>query len=306
MMPSLQLGASLYVPATRSDLVSIGNRVKYPNLRSVIFCTEDSIRQNDLPVALKNLDAALRRFEPIPLLRFVRPRNPAVLRALLRMDYVRNLTGFVLPKVTLENLSEYFDALKPDDPFQIMVTLESVQMFDPSAVTALRNVLLEHRYQRRLLSLRIGGNDLLQLLGMRRQRGCTIYSTPIGPLIAQLATSFRPHGFNLTGPVFEYLNRGDILARETRKDLAHGLFGKSAIHPDQVPIIEAQYQVSARDLQSAERILTDGAPPVFRLHDAMCEPATHRTWAEQLVERARLYGVRSKSSQSRGLPSCAK
>ena len=49
-----------------------------------------------------------------------------------------------------------------------------------------------------------------------------------------------------------------------------------------------------RPLEMAERILEGSAPAVFRLHDAMCEPATHRRWAEQLCERARLYGVREK------------
>ena len=104
-------------------------------------------------------------------------------------------------------------------------------------------------------------------------------------------TTFRPHGFNLTGPVYEYLGRAKALAREVSRDLAAGLFGKSAIHPDQVPIIEAEYRVAADELQAAERIAADGAPPVFRLHGAMCEPATHRRWADAILERARLYGV---------------
>ena len=67
MMSFMQLGASLYVPATRADLTAIGNHVKYPGLRSVIFCTEDAIRPDDVPRALNNLEAALRRFEPTPL-----------------------------------------------------------------------------------------------------------------------------------------------------------------------------------------------------------------------------------------------
>jgi citrate lyase beta subunit len=103
--------------------------------------------------------------------------------------------------------------------------------------------------------------------------------------------TFRPHGFNLSGPVFEYLERSDVLAREVRQDLAHGLFGKTAIHPEQVPVIERQYWVSAQDLDAAEKILAAGAPPVFRLHGAMCEPATHQTWARLILARARLYGV---------------
>jgi citrate lyase beta subunit len=291
MTPFLQLGASLYVPATRPDLAAIGNLDKYPALRSAVFCTEDAIRAEDLGPALRNLEATLRRLEPRPLLRFVRPRSPAVLRQVVQMEGARHLTGFVLPKVTRHNLDEYLAALAPGDPFRIMPTLETAEVFDDAEMVALRGLLLREPCRGRVLSLRIGGNDLLQVLGLRRPRGRSAYATPLGPLIARLVATFRPRGFNLTGPVFEGLNRPELLARETRRDLAHGLFGKAAIHPCQVPLIEAEYAVGARDLDAAERILAADAPAVFRLHGAMCERATHRVWAELTVERARLYGV---------------
>jgi citrate lyase beta subunit len=91
--------------------------------------------------------------------------------------------------------------------------------------------------------------------------------------------------------VFELLDRPRLLAREVRRDLACGLFGKTAVHPAQVPVIEACYAVRAEELEAAERILDASAPAVFRLHGAMCEPATHRGWATAVRERARLYGV---------------
>lgn len=291
MTSPLQLGASLYVPATRADLVAIGNREKYPELRSVIFDTEDSIRLQDVGSALDNLAATLRRLGPSSLLRFVRVRTPAVLREVVQMDGSYRLTGFVLPKVTRYNLPEYLAGLRPEHGFELMVTLESAEVFDPVEMRALRELLQQEPCRRRLLTLRIGGNDLLQLLGLRRPRGRSIYATPLGALIGQLVTTFRPYGFNLTGPVYEYLGRPSALAREVRRDLAHGLFGKSAIHPEQVAVIEAEYRVTADELHAAERILAEGAPPVFRLYEAMCEPATHRRWAESILERARFYGV---------------
>jgi citrate lyase beta subunit len=290
-MQFLQLGASLYVPATRTDLAALGNRYRYPHLRSVIFCTEDAVGPREVPQALHNLDNALQQFEPVELLRFIRVRNLDVLRSLLQMDAIDRITGFVLPKVTRHNLEDYLALFAVTDPFSVMITLETVEVFDPLEMRALRELLVQERYRQRLLSLRIGGMDLLHLLGLRRPRGQTIYATPLRTTIAQLVTTFRPHGFNLTAPVYEYLDRSRVLAREVDRDLAFGLFGKTAIHPEQVPIIEARYQVSARDLRTAEQILADGAPPVFRLDNAMCEPATHRLWATLIHERARLYGV---------------
>lgn len=292
-MRHLQLGASLYVPATRADLVDIGNGVKYPQLRSVIFCTEDAVRSDDLPLALANLERALRTFTPSSVMRFVRVRNPSVLRHMLGLAGVDRLTGFVIPKATRRNLPDYLDAFGSADSFLLMLTLESAEVFDPAEMAAFRNLLLDDACRPRLLSLRIGGNDLLQLLGLRRPRQRSIYATPLGPVISQLVATFRPHGINLTAPVFEMLGRRNLLARETRRDLDHGLFGKSAIHPAQVAVIESQYAVDRWELIDAETILAPGVPSVFRLHDAMCEPATHHGWAQLIRERARLYGVRT-------------
>lgn len=291
MTSPMELGASLYVPATRPDLAAVAAGRKYPALRSVIICTEDAVHPRDLPAALDNLAAALAGLVVSPRV-FVRPRDPAVLRRVLAMGGADQLTGFVLPKATRRNLPEYFAAFRPDDPFQVMPTLETAEAFDPAEVRCLRDLLLTDPYRRRLLSLRVGGNDLLQLLGLRRPRRGSVYATPLGPVIAQLVAAFRPHGVNLTGPVYEYLDDLRGLARETRRDLACGLFGKSAVHPAQVPVIEAAYRVSMREVREAGRVLDPAAPAVFRLGDAMCEPATHRRWAESILARARVYGVR--------------
>src|SRR5262245_20789831 len=259
----LQLGASLYVPGTRNNLASIANRQKYPFLRSVIFCTEDAVRKDEVPRALARLRELFRRLDPVGLLRFVRVRNPVVLAALLEMDRVDRLDGFVFPKVTRLNLDHYFAALAPGHSFDVMLTLETEDVFNAQEMTALCQQLVASPWRDRILTLRIGGNDLLGLLGLRRPRGCSVYHTPLGAVIPYLVTTFRPHGFNLTAPVYEYLNHDEVLRREVRRDLVQGLFGKAAIHPRHVPIIEEQYRVRPRDLQMAEEILSQSAPAVF-------------------------------------------
>ena len=176
-----------------------------------------------------------------------------------------------------------------------MPTLETKEVFDEREMIALRKLLERSGMQERVLSLRIGGNDLLSLLGMRRPRGRTLYQTSLGPVIARLVTTFKPSGFNLSAPVFEYLEDVLTLRREVEEDLAHGLIGKTAIHPDQVPVIHACYGVHASDLEMAERILREDAPAVFRMHDSMCEPATHRSWAHCLRKSASCFGLRETS-----------
>lgn len=291
-MKFVRLGASLYVPANRNDLAAIANRTKYPQLRSVIFCTEDSLKEKDVPAALDNLAATLRDLEANDrLLRFIRVRNPKVLGRCLQMDGISKIDGFVLPKVTRHNIDTYWSQFNETDRFDVMPTLETPDFFDMNEMLLFRELLLHESYKKRILSLRIGGNDLLNHLRLRRLVANTIYSTPIRTTIAMMATTFIPAGFNLTGPVFEALNDATTLSREVMEDLQHGLLGKTAIHPDHVAIIENHYQVGRQDMEMAEAILDKNAPAVFGMHGQMCEPSTHINWAKLIIERAKEFGV---------------
>jgi citrate lyase beta subunit len=298
MRNAIELGASLYVPAVHPDLVKIAQRKKLDHARSVIFCTEDAIRADQLQAALENLRQAL------PLLsvwrgqmRFLRVRNPDVLKTVLTMPGAELLDGFVLPKATLENLPEYLSLLE-GHPHQIMPTLETREVFDAWSMRALCQYLDVASVRHRILAIRIGGNDLLSLLGMRRPKGKTIYQTPIGNVISNLVTTFKPAGFELTAPVFEYFNDAETLMREVREDLDHGLIGKTAVHPDQIRLIESCYKVSRHDLEMADRIIDESAPAVFKMHDSMCEPSTHRNWAYQMRIIANSFGIRDPATRA--------
>lgn len=287
-----ELGASLYVPATRPDLLAVVRGEKLSHVRSVIFCTEDAVNERDVPFALRNLGETLPELRyAAHQMRFVRVRNPSVMRAVLAFPGSERLDGFVLPKVTRAVLPDYLQLLKGRGHL-IMPTLETKEVFDEREMFALRKMLERPWVQERVLSLRIGGNDLLSVLSMRRPRGRTLYQTSLGPVISRLVTTFKPAGFNLSAPVFEYLEDVATLKREVEEDLAHGLVGKTAIHPDQVPLIHDCYRVHAADLEIADLILREDAPAVFRMHDAMCEPATHRNWAKRLQLAASCYGMR--------------
>jgi citrate lyase beta subunit len=291
-MKFVRLGASLYVPANRNDLGVIANRTKFPQLRSVIFCTEDSLREKEVPAALDNLATTLRDMESDDrLLRFIRVRNPRVLGRCLQMDGISKIDGFVLPKVTRSNIDTYWSQFNETDRFEVMPTLETPDFFDMNEMILFRDLLLHESYRRRILSLRIGGNDLLNYLRLRRFDAHTIYSTPLRQTIAMMAATFIPAGFNLTGPVFEALSDASTLSREVTEDLQHGLLGKTAIHPGQVLIIENHYQVCRQDLEMAEAILDRNAPAIFGMHGHMCEPSTQINWAKLMIERSKEFGV---------------
>ncbi|MDG5496032.1 HpcH/HpaI aldolase/citrate lyase family protein [Niveispirillum sp. BGYR6] len=289
----LHLGASLYVPATRGDLVEIGNREKHKGLRSVIFCTEDAVLTDDVSQALDILENALPLMQASPgLLRFIRVRNPHVMGRVLQMRGISKIDGFVLPKITTANLGNYLDQISGhDSPFVVMPTLETAEVFDAVEMRRLREYMSDSAVRPRILALRIGGNDLFNLLGVRRPPSRTIYETVIGHTIAMLVSTFKPHGFNLTAPVCEAIDCLKVLEREVVQDLDHGLFGKTAIHPQQAKMIESLYAVRNEDVDMAREILRSDAPAVFKMHGTMCEPATHRKAAQTLLERAALYGV---------------
>lgn len=290
------LGASLYMPAHRFDLMDCANGEKLQALRSMIFCTEDAVSQNELDSSLRHLGLCLQGFRDTPQrFRFIRARNPEILARLLDLPGIEKIDGFVLPKFNAGNFHAYFDQLQ-DTAFKVMPTLETRDVFDVGAMIELRQALAQESIFDSLLMLRIGGNDLMNLLGIRRPRQMTLYQTPLGHVIAQLVTVFKPYGFSLSAPVFEYLDDSATLQQEIRLDLAHGLTGKTAIHPTQVPVIEAMYGVDSEDYEMAQALTQSASPAVFRMHNAMCEVATHRQWGQTIMDRRHYYG------ESRVLP----
>ena len=296
------LGATLYMPATRPDILDVVMGEKIHGLRSLVVCLEDAVAETDVQQALNNLknlllgiDARGGRPPGSPMV-FVRPRDAAMAAVLNDWSLMRYVDGFVVPKLRLSNIHQWQQAVTRDE-LMLMPTLETPEVYDPSAMVELRGAMLE-LLPERIIALRIGGNDLMGCLGLRRNPAMTLYSTPMSYVIPMLCGIMGSAGFALTAPVFEQLNAPQLLEHELALDLAHGLVGKTAIHPTQIAIIHNALQVSLEDLTSARHIVSEAAPAVFKFNDAMCEPATHYTWAQKTIERAHWQGVRPECSSA--------
>lgn len=290
-MKHFELGASIYVPSTRDDLSAVINGDKF-KARSVIFCTEDSISESDIPKGLKNLQSMLNDYEPRKgVLNFIRVRNQKVFKSILSLQDLDKIDGFVLPKITQYNVLEYLELLSFDikNKFYVMPTLETKEVFEESEMRNLSNLL--ELYKKKVLSLRIGGNDLLNILGVRRSKYRTIYETPLNVTISNLILMFKSKGYNLSSPVCEFLHDYEILRKEVPIDLEYGLFGKTAIHPDQIKVIETFYKPTETDFEMAQAILDPSKPAVFGMHGVMCEKTTHTNWANEIIKRAEVYGI---------------
>ena len=302
---AMGLGATLYVPVIHPAIAEIVAGRRIPGLRSVVLCLEDALHVADIERGLAALarllagltarDGARReRVNALPdgvagPLLFVRPRNLDMARVLAQTPGIRLVDGFVAPKIDVESLGRWWDIAAAAD-LRLMPTLERRWVFDPVHLAEF-GAALEGLDQDRLLALRVGGNDLLGLLGLRRLRGRTVYEGPLFSTLSQAVCQLGGRGFPLTAPVFDIIDDVETLALESRRDVEFGFVAKTAIHPSQIPIIEAAFAADEAELGMARAILAHDARAVFRHAGAMAEAATHRRWAERVVARSASYGV---------------
>lgn len=286
------LGATMYCPATHTDLYAVASGQKYPNCRSVVICLEDAITEHEVEFALKNLSKLLTMFaqfgmpEKAPFL-FIRPRHIQMTQVLSEWKNIGLVCGFVLPKFSLASFEQWKQVVPAG--LQMMPTLETAEFFDFGYIREFRQALQQD--QSSILALRIGGNDLLSCLKLRRPKHLTIYETPLLNLINQLVGQLTPYGFMLTAPVYEHYSNLGLLRQELDRDVLSGLVGKTAIHPSQIDVIHAAFQVDHADYVEAQQIVQQDAKAVFASRGSMVEPATHKQWAIQILERSQYYGV---------------
>lgn len=291
------LGATLYMPATRQDIADAILLGKIPGLRSLVICLEDAVSEADIAVALKNLAQLLQVLNNAkrtagnshwPLV-FIRPRHIEMGAWMIEQFDLSAVDGFVLPKFTRASLAAWWH-MSANTHLCLMPTLETEEVFDVVQMRELAAELVSHPCRKRIIALRIGGNDLMNAIALRRPRDLTLYDSPMGYVIKMLVSVFAPQDFALTAPVCEHIDDRAVMARELSLDIAHGLVGKTAIHPGQIAVIEKALMVSPGEHADALRIL-NSTQAVFKSQGAMCEPATHRRWAAGILERASVYGL---------------
>ena len=197
------LGATLYMPATRPDILDVVMGQKLQGLRSLVVCLEDAVAETDVQQGLNNLRNLLLGIEARgarpsggPIL-FVRPRDAAMAAVLNEWSLMRHVDGFVVPKLRLSNIREWEQAVTRSE-LMLMPTLETPEVYDPGAMVELRSAMLE-QLPGRIIALRIGGNDLMGCLGLRRSPALTLYSTPMSYVIPDAVRGdglrrFRPYG----------------------------------------------------------------------------------------------------------------
>ncbi|MDE1461607.1 aldolase/citrate lyase family protein [Spartinivicinus poritis] len=277
-----RLGATLYMPAIRPDLAQ---KLTTTQAGSVVLCTEDAISESQIEEALKNINKLLMSFPQINTNVFIRARSPQVLANLLALDTIDQIKGFVIPKIDHSNVHEYKEAVEDSgkNAFYLMPTIETEIAFDNQELIQLRKFI--DTFPVGIPCFRIGGNDLLSLLGIKRPDYVTIYETPVRIAIDNCITAFRPFGYQLSAPVFEYIDDKNLplLKKELMLDRAYGFLNKTAIHPVQVDLIQEILSVKNEELDLAKKIILHQDKAVFKADGQMCEPSTHINWAKKVL-----------------------
>ncbi|WFT86871.1 HpcH/HpaI aldolase/citrate lyase family protein [Rhizobium leguminosarum] len=292
-----ELGATLYMPILKPDALEYIAGTKVPKLRSMVLCLEDALLETHVLEGLDTLEKTLIRIGQVkaeaedkhfPLV-FVRPRNLEMAKRIAQMAGIHNIDGFVAPKVRPGDHEHWVTSVRDTDLY-IMPTLETLEAFDVGAMTALRDEFLANAPDR-ILALRVGGNDLMSCLGLRRVGNTTLYEGPLLYAISMLMSVMKSKGFDLTAPVFEIIDDMKTLLQEVTRDVNFGFVGKTIIHPDQIDVVQNAFRVPEVDIEAAKKILDVDAPAVFKFGGSMCEPATHRSWAQRILSRASIYGI---------------
>ena len=310
------VGGLMYSPANNPDVAGHVLNGDWPGLTALCLCLEDAIQDMAVERAEAILGDTLETLgegsTPLPLL-FVRVKSPEHLAHVRRALGGRGniLTGYVFPKFDLSNAEAYLEELCRADaqrrePLYGMPILESLPIACAStrreSLAALRSVLDNSR--ERILNVRVGGNDFCNLYRLRRTVRQSIYDLGVvRDILVDIVNMFSDE-YTVSGPVWEYYGepggeweRG--LRRELELDIANGFFGKTAIHPAQLPVIGDSLRVSALDLADAKQILNwsdderavAGSAAGGRMNEVKC----HGRWAERILLRARLYGVREEA-----------
>lgn len=287
-----ELGGTLFVPATHKHLTEISQGEKFPSLHSMVIDTEDGIAESELESSMERISALLPTLTPTSLLRFLRPRNPQVLRRLLEMTDIDRVEGFVLPKFGLENAHAYLSLLQ-DTPFCFMPSIEGIELFDPEQLKMLRGILIPYRTQIPLI--RFGAEDMLRQLALRRDCARSLFDMAAPSyLLGSFLSVFKPYGFEISGGVFRCYKDHEGFNQDVYRDLSEGLVSKTIIHPDQIPLVDACYRVCASELDEAQKLLNVQST-VFSLNDTMAETVTQSPWANSIIQRAKLFGMSQKA-----------
>lgn len=289
MCSYIELGATLFIPASFSSLNSVVNRGKYPQLKSLVIDFEDGLERDALKSAMQNIGGVLEGINENSPLVFLRARDEMHLEELLLLESIKNITGFVLAKFSLSNAERYFKTLEKSS-FLIMPSVEGRELFNQQELHKLKEKILTCK--ERVVLVRFGLEDMLRQLRMRRKCSESIFDfAATSSVIGNYIATFKSAGFAISGGVYPCFKDEDGFIKDVKRDLREGLFSKTIIHPSQIEIVNELYKVSKLEYEEALQIEVS-QKRVFNQNGKMAETPTMLAYSQEILKRAKMYGIR--------------
>lgn len=312
------VGALMYCPANNRGIVKKLVDNAFGEKFSLAFCLEDTINDNKVEEAEEILVNTIKKLYEVktelginfylPKI-FIRVRRPDQIEDLMERfgDARTIITGFNTPKFDESNADDYISAVKEinskfDGTYYIMPILESPAMVDLRTRYDFLYSMKEKldTIEELVLNVRVGGNDLSNVFGLRRHSFETVYDIkPVANILTDILTVFSKD-YVVSGAVWEYYNgeNWDLgLVHEVQKDITAGFIGKTVIHPKQIDVINKASRVLKEDYEDAIAILSwsDDADSMVKgsnLKSRMNEYKTHFNWASKIKYLAEYYGIK--------------
>lgn len=283
----IELGGTLFIPASHKNLDLIVNGNKYPELRSLVIDFEDGLDSDKLQEAMRDLENILQKRSNNSPYTFIRPRDTQHLKTLLKIAYIEKVDGFVLPKFSLTNAHLYFDLLAGGN-FAVMPSIEGSELFEQQKLYSLKELLLTNK--EKIVLVRFGLEDMLRQLGLRRACDDSVFDLAVGnSVLGNFIAIFKSAGFAISGGVYPCFDDERGFIEDVKRDLKEGLFSKTIIHPKQIKIINELYKVEKKEYDEAIEIL-ESEQVVFEQNGKMAEKHTMSKYAAYIKARADIYG----------------
>ncbi len=292
-MNYMQLGGTLFIPASHKRLQEIVCENRYPGLKSLVIDFEDGLEYSDFDFAMKNINNILENITNKSILVFIRAKNTQHLSELLRLSHIHNITGFVLAKFSLQNAESYLKLLSATNHI-IMPSIEGKELFNHQKLNVLKEIILTNKDK--VLLVRFGLEDMLRQLRMRRTCDESIFdlSAP-SSVLGNFIAIFKSAGLAVSGGVYPCYRDKKGFIKDVQRDLREGLFSKTIIHPSQIADTNEVYKVNKKEYEEALEILKTNKK-IFALNKKMVESLTMSSYSHLLIMREKIYGIRDEQN----------
>jgi len=313
---SYALGACLYMPGTRENLIKDVLISKSMGANTITLCLEDSVSSDEVIQAETNIINLFKKvghlleedasfMDNLPLI-FIRVRNVCQLQKLLVESSLTGLCGFIFPK---------FDAIVGEKYFSILKEFNKINKRTLYGMPILETPGIIHKetridelikiksiidyYKEYILNIRIGGTDFSGLYNLRRGRDFTVYDlTVVRDCISDIINVFKRADYVISGVVYEYYSKvlnlnNNTLIKETLLDKTNGLIGKTVIHPTQANVVNSLMVVSKENYIDSINIVNSSLDGVIKSNysNKMNEIKPHEKWAKEILSKAKIMGV---------------